>query len=253
MTSFELDKFFKNLLDIESFDKIDSSLNGLQVDNDGSDIKKIAFAVDANLETFKRASRAKANMLFVHHGLFWGQALRLVGNHRKRLDFLLKNNIALYGVHLPLDQNPKFGNNIILANLLGIIDPQPFGTYNGKKLGYKGNLAKPLTIEEATKRISFMNRDPLGVYPFGVKENQTVALISGGAAKSVLEAIAENVDLYVTGDMVHSIYNECLEAEINMIAGGHYSTEVWGVRKIMEECTNQLKIDVEFIDVPTGL
>jgi dinuclear metal center YbgI/SA1388 family protein len=253
MTSQKLDDFFRSLLDIEGFNGIDVSLNGLQVDNNGAEVEKIAFAVDASLEAFKRAGASGAGMLFVHHGLFWGSPLRIQGNHRRRLQFLLDHNLALYGVHLPLDQHPQWGNNQSLAALLGITESEPFGLYHGRKIGYKGKLSKALTVEEAVKRISFMDRPPLGVYPFGVQENQTAAVISGGASDEALQAIAEGVDLYVTGEMAHQVYHECLEGHINLIAGGHYSTEVWGVRRIMEECANQLNMDVEFIDVPTGL
>ena len=252
-TTYTLDNFFRGLLDIDGFKDADSSLNGLQVDNDGSEVTKIAFAVDAGLEIFKRAAEAGADMLFVHHGLFWGLDQRLEGNYRERIKFLLDNNLALYAVHLPLDQHPSLGNNAVLAELLGIEDPQGFGLYHGRKIGYKGNLAKALTVEEAVKRISFMNRPPIGVFPFGKIESASCAVISGGAAMEALEALEEKVDLYVTGESAHTVYHHALEGRMNIIAGGHYSTEVWGVRRMMEECTKQLGIEAEFIDVPTGL
>jgi dinuclear metal center YbgI/SA1388 family protein len=252
-TSGELDKFFRGLLDLEGFAGIDSSLNGLQVDNDGGGIRKIAFGVDGSLETFKRAAAAGAGMLFVHHGLFWGSPLRVEGGHRERIKFLLDHNLALYAVHLPLDQHPALGNNAVLAELLGIENPEPFCLYHGRKIGYKGKLAGPLAIDEAVKRISFMDRPPLGVYPFGKKENLSCAVVSGGAASEANQAIEEGIDLYVTGEASHSVYHACLEGGLNMIAGGHYSTEVWGVRRMMEQSASGLQTDVEFIDVPTGL
>ena len=253
LTTRKLDGFFRSLLDIESFKDTDSSLNGLQVDNDGSELGKIAFAVDACLEVFKRAVDAGAGMLFVHHGLFWGKPLSIEGSHRERVKFLLDNNVALYAVHLPLDQHPSLGNNAILAERLGIKDPEPFGSYHGKKIGYKGTLPVPLTVEEAVKRIGYMDRTPLGIFPFGKKESASCAVVAGGAAKMALEAMEEGIDLYVSGEASNSVYHHALEGRLNIIAGGHYSTEVWGVRRIMEECVNQLGIDSEFIDMPTGL
>jgi dinuclear metal center YbgI/SA1388 family protein len=253
MTTRQLDLFFRGILDIDGFSSIDDSLNGLQADNDGADIEKIAFAVDASLETFKRASLCGAGMLFVHHGLFWGRAERIAGSLRARLQFLLDHNLALYAAHLPLDQHPETGNNAALAELLGIETPEPFGVYHGRKIGYKGKLKTPLSVGEAVKRISFGANKPLGVYPFGKKENRICAVISGGAAREVLQAIEEGADLYVTGEISHSVYHHLLENGINMIAGGHYATEVWGVRRLMESCASQLETDVEFIDVPTGL
>jgi putative NIF3 family GTP cyclohydrolase 1 type 2 len=110
-----------------------------------------------------------------------------------------------------------------------------------------------VTTEEAVRKIAFMNRPPLGIYPFGKKENKSCAIISGGGAHEARQALDEGIDLYITGEMTHSVYHDCLDGKINMIAGGHYSTEVWGVRSVMRHCSEELHIDTEFIDVPTGL
>jgi dinuclear metal center YbgI/SA1388 family protein len=252
-TSAKLDSFFKSFLDIEGFAGMDNSMNGIQVDNDGAEIGKIAFGVDACLETFERAAELGAGMVFVHHGLFWGSPLPLAGNHRQRVKCLLDHNICLYAVHLPLDQHPRLGNNAGLAELLGLEGIEPFCEYHGKKIGYKGFFPQPLSVDQAAKKIAFSDRPPLGVYPFGKKENTSCAVISGGAAKEALHALDQGVDLYVTGEMSHQIYHECLEGKLNMIAGGHYSTEVWGARAVMRHCAEELHIDTVFIDNPTGL
>jgi dinuclear metal center YbgI/SA1388 family protein len=248
-----LDAWIRSLLDLKGFVDIDPSLNGIQVDNDGSPVKKIAFAVDACLETFQRAAAAGAGLVFVHHGLFWGEPLRLAGNHRQRIKFLIDHNICLYAVHLPLDQHPELGNNAGLAELLDLKNIEPFGLYHGRKIGYKGTLGTSLSVDAAVKKVDFMGRPPAGVFPFGKKENVTCAVISGGAADEVRQAIDEGVDLYITGEASHQVYHKCLEGQINMIAAGHYSTEVWGVRRVMERSAAELHLDVEFIDVPTGL
>jgi len=252
-TTAKLDKFFRSFLDIEGFSSIDNSLNGIQVDNDGSAVRKIVFGVDAALETFEQAAVMGAGMLFVHHGLFWGDSLRLAGNLRRRIKFLLDHNICLYAVHLPLDQHPEFGNNTGLAGLLGLENIEPFAPYHGRKIGYKGTFSKPLKIDDAVNKISFLGRPPLGVFPFGRKDILSAAVVSGGAAMSAREAIEDGVDLFVTGESSHQIYHECLEGKLNMIAGGHYSTEVWGVRSVMCHCAAELGIEAEFADVPTGL
>jgi dinuclear metal center YbgI/SA1388 family protein len=252
-TSAELDSFFKKILDIEGFSGIDSSLNGIQVDKDGSTIGKIAFGVDACLETIQRAAVLGAGMLFVHHGLLWGSPLRLAGNLRRRVQTLFDYNICLYGVHLPLDQHPKMGNSAVMAELLELEYIEPFGEYHGRKIGFKGRFPKPVSTGDAAKKIAFLDRPPLGTYTFGKEYNTSCAIISGGAAKEAVQAIGEGVDLYITGEMSHHIYHECLEGKLNMIAGGHYSTEVWGVREVMRHCMEELEIDAEFIDNPTGL
>jgi dinuclear metal center YbgI/SA1388 family protein len=249
----EMDSFFRGLLDLEGFAGSDPSLNGIQVDNDGSSFARIAFAVDASLESFEGAAKAGGGLLFVHHGLFWGSPLRIEGNLRRRVKFLLDHNICLYAVHLPLDQHPELGNNAGLAELLGLKDLKPFGLYRGRKIGYKGTLAEPLTAHEAARKISFMNRPALGVYPFGKELNLTAAVLSGGGADEAGEAVEDGLDLYVTGEASHSVYHTILEGRLNMIAGGHYSTEVWGVRRVMERCAAELHIDTVFIDIPTGL
>jgi dinuclear metal center YbgI/SA1388 family protein len=249
----KLDVFFRKTLDIEGFSGIDPSLNGIQVDNDGSGFRKIAFGVDASLETFKRAAEAGAGLLFVHHGLFWGIPQRIAGNLRGRIQYLLDHNMALYAVHLPLDQHPALGNNAGLVELLGLQNIEPFGLYHGRKIGYKGTFPEPVEIETAVRRIGFMDRPALGVYPLGKEKSRTCAVMSGEAPGDALQAIEEGIDLYVTGEMSHQVYHECLEGGLNVVAGGHYSTEVWGARRVMAYCAAELHLDVEFIDVPTGL
>ncbi|MCL2764794.1 MAG: Nif3-like dinuclear metal center hexameric protein [Treponema sp.] len=253
LTTEQLDAFFKSLLEIDGFASNDKSLNGIQVDNDGSPVRKIAFGVDAAMETFEQAAAAGAGMLFVHHGLFWGAPSRVAGNLRKRIKFLLDHNICLYAVHLPLDQHPKLGNNAVIAKLLELTNIEPFGDYHGRKIGYKGIFEKPVTIDEAAKKINFMDRPPSGIFPFGKKEISSAAIMSGGAAESARDAIENGVDLFVTGESSHSVYHDCLEARLNMIAGGHYCTEVWGLQALMRHCAAELGIDVEFLDIPTGL
>lgn len=253
MTSQTLDQYFRRLLDLDAFASIDASMNGLQVDNDGKDIKKVAFAVDACKETFLQAVSSGADLLFVHHGLFWGKPLPISGVHRERLRILIENNIALYAVHLPLDQHPELGNNAALSDLVGIEKLEPFGLYHGKKIGYKGNLAKSLSIEEAARKISFMKRPPLAVYPFGKDINETCALLSGSASSELSQAVAEHIDLFITGEVTHSMYHFALESRINLIAAGHYTTEVWGVQRVMERLAREAEIEVEFYDIPTGL
>jgi dinuclear metal center YbgI/SA1388 family protein len=253
MTTKQLDAFYRGILDIGGFAASDASLNGLQVDNDGAQVERAAFAVDACMASFKAAAQAGAGLLFVHHGLFWGVPAAMAGGLRERLEFLLAHNIALYAAHLPLDAHPTLGNNAVLAGLLGMEDIEPFGEYHGRKIGFKGRLREPLSVDEAASRIAFMGRPAAGLFPFGKAKSETCAVVSGGAAYEVRQALAEGLDLYVTGESGHGVYHECLEGGINIVAGGHYNTEVWGVRKMMEETGRSLGIDAVFIDLPTGL
>jgi dinuclear metal center YbgI/SA1388 family protein len=253
MTATALDRYFRSLLDLEGFASSDDSLNGLQVGNDGKRIAKVAFAVDACLETIERAAGCGAGLLFVHHGLFWGKPLPVTGVLRRRMALLLETGVALYGVHLPLDQHPELGNNAALADLLGITGLEPFGEYHGKKIGYKGILKEQLTVEAAAKRISYRDRPAITCLPFGPRESATCAVVSGGAAFEALQAIEEGIDLFVTGEASHGVYHHALEGKLNLIAGGHYSTEVWGVRRVMAKFAEDTSLEAEFIDSPTGL
>ncbi len=254
----ELDKYFRGLMEIDQLSRVDASMNGIQVcSNDGEassvEIKKAAFAVDACMESFERVKELGADMLFVHHGLFWGRPLQVCGAHFRRLKFLMENNIALYASHLPLDMHPEFGNNAGICESLGIREPEPFGEYHGYKIGFKGELSKECSMDDVLEMLGLTADKALSVLPFGPERIRRVAVVSGGAADSVHQAIEEDADLYITGDAAHQIYHSCLENRINLICGGHYHTETWGVRLLAERVSSDLGLDTVFIDLPTGL
>ena len=254
----ELDEYYRGLMQIAELEKTDVSMNGIQVasgdgDPAGVEIKKIAFAVDACMESFELAAEQGADMLFVHHGLFWGRPIRIDKAHFRRLKVLMDNNIALYAAHLPLDMHPVFGNNAGMCASLGIAEPEPFGEYHGFMIGFKGRLPEACSIDQVLDKLSLSADRALSVLPFGPKEIRTVAMVSGGGANDVYEAMAEDIDLYITGDSSHQIYHPCLEHGINLICGGHYHTETWGVRLLSERTAADTGIETVFLDVPTGL
>lgn len=249
----DVDFFFRSVLPIADFAAIDRSPNGLQVTNRSGSVKKIAFAVDACLESFKRAAGEGADMLFVHHGIFWGQERVVTGDYFTRLSFLLDNNLALYAVHLPLDADPLLGNNASAAEKAGLSSLEPFGNYHGVKIGYKGVFSEPLSCQEVLKQLDFKKEDMLSILPFGVEKNKTAAIMTGGASSQVQQAIDENIDLYITGEVSHQIYHPCMEAKINVICAGHYQTETFGVRNMENLVREKLSLDTCFIDIPTGL
>ena len=253
MNTKEIDSYFKKLLSIEDFSNIDVSKNGLQVDNDGSPIKKIAFAVDASLETIKRASILNASLVFVHHGLFWKEVELIKGSHYKRIKMLFDENIALYACHLPLDAHNIYGNNAGLADRIALEERSAFALYYGKALGVMGKLEKEATIEEILLKLFPNGAKPSHIFPFGKEKNSTVAILSGSGGGNLDEAIEKSVDLYITGEIKHETYHKALEAGINVIAGGHYNTETVGVSLLMRKTQLDLNIETCFIDVPTGL
>ena len=253
MTSKDLDSWFSLILEPELFEDSDPSRNGLQVDNDGSDITRVAFAVDACQSTIEKAARAGAGMLVVHHGLYWKEPQCITGIMYNRVKALLDNNIALYASHLPLDAHPESGNNSGIASLLGLVNIQPFGEWRGATIGYRGEMSRPVALDDILPLLFPDGKKPLHVLPFGPNLIRSVGIISGGAADEIEQAIALSLDLYITGEIGHETYHVALENKINVIAGGHYQTETVGVRLLSKKLGLDTGIDTVFIDVPTGL
>ena len=248
----ELDSYFRSFLAIDDLAGTDISLNGVQVENT-ADITCIAFAVDACMETFRRAKEAGAQMVFVHDGLFWGHEQCVTGSHYNRLKFLIENDMALYVAHLPLDIHPDLGNNVSLARAIGLEDLKPFGRYRGIDVGVKGTFKEPVATEQVIAGLGFDRSELLACLSFGKEKNMTGAVITGGGEDDVADAIVEDVDLYITGDASHEVYHTCLENKINMISAGHYRTEVYGVQNVARKVSDELALRTVFIDVPTGL
>lgn len=248
----ELDDYYRMLLRIDEYERIDSSKNGLQVDRRRREIRHAAFAVDAALGVFEEAARIGADLLFVHHGLFWGREQCAVGAHYERLRFLIEHDIALYAVHLPLDAHLELGNNAGIAETLGISPAEPFGLHKGVPIGVAGTMKSPKSLEEITALLC-PDGAPLGVLPFGPSRISSVGIISGGAPLDVDQAIALGLDLFITGDANHIAYHRCREAKINAMFAGHYATETYGVQRVARRTAEQTDITTTFVDFPTGL
>lgn len=249
----DLDHWFRELLDPDALASVDDSLNGIQVGRSGGDISKVAFAVDASLETIRRAAEAGAQVLFVHHGLFWGKPVRIEGFMRDRIKLLLDADLALWACHLPLDRHPEVGNNAVLAGLLGLSDREAFGAYHGVKIGYRGSFPQPVSLEEVIARILPDLSRPGCIIASGPAALRTAAVVSGGAAFEVGQAIAAGIDLYVTGEPSHSVYGMVVESRTTFLSAGHYATEVHGPKAVAALLSSQTALGTVFIDVPTGL
>jgi len=253
MNLHDLDTFLSQTLDHAAWAGRDKSMNGLQVGRQDQEVRRVAFAVDASLQSFERALAVGAEMLVVHHGLFWGSPLPVVGDHRRRLKFLFDNDLALWASHLPLDAHPTVGNNAGLERALGLLNLATFGEYRGVKIGFKGELPQPLTLDRVCELLFQGRENVLQILPFGKSEIVSVGLVSGGATAEVGQAIDEGLDLYITGDADHTVYHQALEAGINVISGGHYATETWGVRQLANHLQKETGVSTVFLDLPTGL
>lgn len=255
MTLIELNDYFNSFLKKEDFAQ-DISLNGIQIENsdpNGKQIKKVAFAVDACLETAQKAAKAGADVLFVHHGLFWGRCQTVTGSFYKRISAFIKNDLALCAYHIPLDANNPYGNNWGMANRIGLKNCQSFGQWRGMTLGVYGELEEELTIDQLAKKALREGAKPNAIIPLGKEKIKTVGIISGGASEDVSDAVELNLDCYITGEYCHEDYHFAKEMGINVIAGGHYETETVGVSLIKEKVEKELGLETVFVESPTNL
>ena len=253
MTLSDLDHWLREFLDLAAFEAIDQSRNGLQVASRVTEVTRVAFAVDASQESFRRAIESGAQMLFVHHGILWEKPERIVGVLYGRLRMLFEGNLALYAAHLPLDRHPEVGNNIGIARRLGLLDVEPFGTYHGVKIGYKGTLPSAMKLDEVILRLTGRQGEQVRTLPFGPERISRVGVVSGGAAWEVAEAVDEELDLFITGEPLHAVYHHCLESRIHVIFAGHYQSETSGVRSLSEKLARETGLETVYLDVPTGL
>ncbi len=249
----ELVHFLYRRLEMSPFDGLDISLNGLQVGPREQEIRRVAVAVDACMASFEAAAAIEADLLLVHHGLFWGRPLALSGAHYDRVKFLMDHGISLFAAHLPLDAHPELGNNARMAKLLGIETLQPFGSWKGLNVGFRGELPAVRTAKQLTETLGFSPADGLKILPFGPKEIRTVGIVSGGAADDVYVALELGLDAFITGECEHQVYHDCEEQGITMICGGHYATEVFGVQAVAKMLQDELGLEASFVAIPTAL
>jgi dinuclear metal center YbgI/SA1388 family protein len=228
----------------------DGAVNGLQVENKGR-VTRIAATVDASLATVKLAVAAKADLLIVHHGLFWSPTHPWTGPRRELLRLLIENNLAVYSSHLPLDAHPKLGNNAKLCAALGLKNLKPFLFSKGQFIGFKAR-AKISRAELATRLQRAVGHTPI-IIPGGPATCENIGVVTGGAGGSVKLATAEGVDTYVTGEGEHWTYAAAEELGINVLYGGHYATETFGVKALAADLSKRYKIPWSFLDHPTGL
>ncbi len=234
----------------DSFKDAPGAVNGLQMANKGR-IRHIVAAVDASLSTIRMAVERKADLMLVHHGLFWGKTAPWTGRVYELMDLMIGNNLALYSSHLPLDAHPELGNNAGLAKALGLQNPKPFF--------YEGTTAIGFQYQTDSKRQDMQHKltDILGqeclLIPGGPKSIKKVGIVTGGAGNELTKAAAEGVDSFITGEGAHWTYALAEDAGINVFYGGHYATETFGVKSLAAYLCRQFNLTWEFIDYPTGL
>lgn len=249
----ELVDYFSEILKISDFNNADISLNGLQVGDVEANVKKIAFAVDASMATIDEAVRLDADMLFVHHGMFWGRPIAITGRHYKRVKTLLDNNVALFACHLPLDANLELGNNAQMAKKLGIENMEQFSFFRGVHVGVKGSLPRPMSADEIIASLGVRKDERTLVIGDSKRKIKRVGIVSGDGASDMYDALNEGLDALITGEARYTMFNDCMEEpSFTLMCLGHYETEVFGVKAVMEK-VSQMGLETCFIDCPISI
>jgi dinuclear metal center YbgI/SA1388 family protein len=228
--------------------------NGLQVPGT-EQVETVATGVSANLELFELAAAEHAQLLLVHHGLFWGSSPGPIDEGlKRRLQILFDADIALAAYHLPLDAHPQFGNNALLAKALGAETLAPFGLHRGEPIGMLAQLpGEGLASEALFARVHEITaREPL-VFDAGPPRVRSVAIVSGAGSDYLADAAAVGADALLTGEPVERAMANAREAHVHFIAAGHYATETFGVRRLGELLSERFGVRHVFLDVPNPI
>ncbi|MEW6303954.1 MAG: Nif3-like dinuclear metal center hexameric protein [Verrucomicrobiota bacterium] len=228
----------------------DGAANGLQVENRGA-VTRIAAAVDASHATVRKSIAAGADLLIVHHGLFWTPSHPWTGKRYELLRLLLDHNVAVYSSHLPLDAHAKLGNNAQLCAALGLKGLKPFFLTKGQYLGFKSKASIPR--HELAKRLARAVGGEVKVVPGGSAQCRNIGVVTGGAGSEVKQAASEGVDTFITGEGPHWTFALAEELGVNVLYGGHYATETFGVKALAAHLAKKFRVPWMFVEHPTGL
>ncbi len=253
MHSVEIERivqFFDDTLAVSGFPDYPHALNGLQVEGARS-VAKVAAAVDASEATIRLAVEGNADLLLVHHGLFWSGLRPVTGALYRKVKALVEGGLALYSAHLPLDAHAELGNCAILARQAGVQVKGPFGAFKDREIGWWGTVDSDR--EALASDLKILLGGDVRVIPGGPERLGRVAVVTGGGASFLSEAADQGLDALITGEASHHHYHDAMELGVSLFLCGHYATETWGVRALAERVADELGIQWCFIDEPTGL
>jgi dinuclear metal center YbgI/SA1388 family protein len=244
-------EFLDQLLEIEGF--ADYGPNGLQVPGADS-VELVVTGVSAQRELFSRAADEGAQLVIAHHGLLWDFHPRTISPAmRERLRILFDADISLAGYHLPLDAHPEVGNNALICAALGLERGEAFGEHRGRKIGLVGHSREGIPFAELRDRCERTFGRPPFVWDTGPEVVHSLGILSGSAASSLSDAIALGLDGFLTGEPAEHVMADARENHVHFIAGGHYATETFGVRRLGELVAERFGIEHRFIDVPNPI
>ena len=238
------------LLRTKAIGDYEGAANGLQVDGRGP-ITRIAATVDASLATVKLAVAARVDLLIVHHGLFWSPSHPWTGRKYELLRLLVENNLAIYSSHLPLDAHPKLGNNARLCAALGLKNLKPFFLTHGQTIGFKTRTK--ISRSDLAERLDRATGAQPKIIPGGGDICECIGIVTGGAGDGLKIAADEGVDTFITGEGPQWTFALAEELGLNVLYGGHYATETFGVKALATHLSKKFKLPWEFLDHPTGL
>ena len=252
----DIARFLDETLDVKNVPDYSGALNGVQVEN-RQDITRVAVAVDASLRTIDGTIADGAQLLIVHHGLFWSGAQPITGKVYERMHRLVTHDVAVYSSHIPLDLHPTLGNNALLARRLGLDPTDMFGRYQNVFVGVAGNAS--LATAALAAELAIVSREHGGsLVTNGIldgRQTRKWAIVTGAGASSqtLREALDAGVDTLIVGEGPHHTGVEADELGIAVLYAGHYATETFGVMALGAEVERQFGIPFSFVAAPTGL
>ena len=238
----------------DAYSDVDASANGLQVGPPEAELEHAAFAVDAAEATIDAAAETGADVLVCHHGLSWGGIERVTDRQYGRIAPLIRNDVALYVSHLPLDGHQQLGNAAGIADLLGLDETAPFGSMGPVTIGQQGRLADPRSVDEIATQLEtdLEGTEDVQRLAFGPETVEQVAVVTGSGSDWLDEAVDAGADLLITGEGKQQVYHQARESEINVILAGHYATETFGVRSL-QSLADEWGLSTSYHAHPTGL
>jgi len=229
------------------------ALNGLQLASRTGRVRRVAAAVDACETVIAQAVGVGADLLLVHHGMFWSGAQRIDGAMFRKLAAAIDGGLAIYSSHLPLDVHPVLGNNAQLAAALGLKRTEPFFPWKGIQLGLRAGVS--LDREALVARVrAAVGGGAVHLCPGGPARVRHLGMVTGGAGAEIAAAAAQGIDTFLTGEGPHWSYTLAEELGVNVIYAGHYATETFGVRALGSWLEKKFRLPPPvFIDHPSGL
>ncbi|PAW75466.1 MAG: Nif3-like dinuclear metal center hexameric protein [Verrucomicrobiia bacterium Tous-C4TDCM] len=246
----EIVAFLDAELRIAEIPDYSGAVNGLQLANGGT-VSKVAAAVDASLPVVEAAVAAGADLLVVHHGMFWQGAQPLTGAFYRKIKSAMDGGLAIYSAHLPLDVHPEMGNNMLLMKELGFYPNGTFFDWKGTRLGLTANVE--ISRDELLERVATAVGGAVHLCPGGPERVRKIGVVTGGAGSEVALCAREGIDTFITGEGPHWSYPLAEELGINLLYGGHYATETFGVKALARRLGGDFGLTWTFMDHPTGL